>query len=88
MKSLIVALMLGGCATLPSAGSGRCDVVGVRPFVSALATADIARVAARRAHARTVRWLAPGTMVTMDVRMDRLNVHLDARNFITGVNCG
>jgi len=86
--ALICALLLAGCATLPTDGGGRCNAGSLRPFIGAIATSDFRRVALRRSGAKTLRWIQPGTAVTMDYRTDRLNVRLDARNFITGVDCG
>lgn len=38
--------------------------------------------------AKTVRVLWPGTMMTMDYRVDRLNMRVDHRRRITDVSCG
>lgn len=38
-------------------------------------------------HAR-IRWLPPGTIVTQDYRVDRLNVDIDAGGVVTRVRCG
>ena len=35
-----------------------------------------------------VRRIDPGSLVTMDYRMDRLNVYVDAEGLITRVRCG
>ncbi len=37
---------------------------------------------------RTVRWVAKGTMITMDYSGDRLTVYLDAAGRIERTNCG
>ncbi len=85
---LCPALMLVGCATVPAESAGQCDVAKVRVFVGALGTADLGRAALHRSGARTIRWITPGTAVTMDYRRDRLNIRLDLRNFVTGIDCG
>jgi hypothetical protein len=36
----------------------------------------------------TSRVLPPDSMMTMDYRPDRLNVHLDAGNVVTSINFG
>ncbi|MEG3164115.1 I78 family peptidase inhibitor [Sphingomonas sp. PB2P19] len=41
-----------------------------------------------RSGARTLRWIAPDTMVTKDFREDRLNVHTDDKGRIIRVSCG
>jgi hypothetical protein len=69
-------------------GAGRCDAETLRSFVGAIATSEFSRLALKRSGAKTIRWIRPDTAVTMDYRMDRLNVRLDARNFITGIDCG
>ena len=38
-------------------------------------------------HKGPVRVIRPGQAVTMDYRLDRLNVVLDEKDVITGVNC-
>lgn len=38
--------------------------------------------------AESLRVIRPGTMITMDARMDRLNVYLDEDEIITRVRCG
>lgn len=80
--------LLTACETLGTISSGTCDASRVQNFVGALGTADLGQVILPRSRARTLRWLAPGTMATMDYRRDRLNVRVDARNFVMGVDCG
>ena len=96
MKNALVLLplallplgFLSACETIPTAGRGACDTSRVQNFVGALGTADVGQVLLQRSRSRTLRWLAPGTMATMDYRQDRLNVRVDGRNFVTGVDCG
>jgi hypothetical protein len=79
---------LTGCETVSEAGAGRCDAKSVQRFVGALGTKEVSRVILKRSGAKTLRWLAPGTAATMDYRQDRLNVRVDGRNFVTGLDCG
>lgn len=44
--------------------------------------------AKRLSGARTVRVLWPGQMMTMDYRVDRVNLRVDHRRRITAVSCG
>jgi Peptidase inhibitor I78 family len=91
MKRVLVLAMcalLGACETVPTAGAGRCDANAVRQFTGSLATADLGQVILRRSGARTIRWIQPDMIVTLDYRRDRLNAKLDPRNFITGLDCG
>lgn len=85
---LLPLALLSACETIPTAGKGTCDATRVQSFVGALGTSDLGQAILKRSRARTVRWLAPGTAATMDYRQDRLNVRVDARNFVTGVDCG
>ncbi|MEP6785790.1 MAG: I78 family peptidase inhibitor [Sphingomonadales bacterium] len=85
---LLALAALAGCETVPHSGAGKCDATGVQRFVGALGTRDVTRVLLKRSGAKTLRWLAPGTAATMDYRQDRLNVRVDGRNFITGLDCG
>jgi len=82
-----VALLIA-CQTIPDASIGKCDATRVQNFVGALATADVGATLLKRSGARTLRWLAPGSMVTKDYRQDRLNVRIDGRNFVTALDCG
>ncbi|TVV72825.1 peptidase inhibitor I78 family protein [Sphingomonas solaris] len=44
---------------------------------------------ARRASgAATARTLRPGAMVTMEYRVDRLNLTVDAADTVTAIRCG
>ena len=85
---LLPLALLTSCETIPAAGKGTCDATRVQNFVGALGTADVGQVLLQRSRARALRWLAPGTAATMDYRQDRLNVRVDGRNFVTGVDCG
>lgn len=58
------------------------DAIG-RPDTPEL-RADVTR---RVGHGR-IRWLPPGTIVTQDLRSDRLNVDLDAGGVVTRLRCG
>jgi hypothetical protein len=90
-NTLLVLLplpLLAACETIPDASAGTCDATRVQNFVGALGTADLGTALLKRSGARTLRWLAPSTMATMDYRQDRLNVRVDGRNFVTGVDCG
>lgn len=57
-------------------------------MVGQVATSALAEQAVKRATARTLRWIQPGSAVTMDYRFDRLDVHIDAANLVTKFTCG
>ena len=40
-----------------------------------------------RSGARTLRWIAPNDVVTMDFRTDRLNVYVDGASRIERFTC-
>ena len=84
---IAIALPLAACATT-SERAATCDASGISSFQGALATADLATLAMKRAHARTLRWLRPGMAVTMEYRLDRLTIEVDERNFIKALRCG
>jgi hypothetical protein len=51
-------------------------------------SAAVAEQARQQSGARTVRWLRPGQIVTMEYRDDRLNLELDANGKIIAIRCG
>lgn len=44
--------------------------------------------ALRHSGAKRLRWIEPGSAVTMDFRVDRLNLHVDKGGTITDARCG
>jgi hypothetical protein len=42
----------------------------------------------RRSGARTLRWIQPGMMVTMDYSAGRLNIELNEQQRISRISCG
>ncbi len=73
----------------PQPGSGhRCDAASLGNLVGRAATRELGAEALRRSGARTLRWMRPGDIVTMEYREDRLNIRLDARNRVEGFTCG
>ncbi|WP_343525235.1 I78 family peptidase inhibitor [Sphingomonas sp.] len=72
-------------AELPAeaCGDGRvADLMGKR-WNESMRAATLAR-----AGAKTLRVIAPGMAVTMDYRVDRLNIETDAAGTITRIRCG
>ena len=95
---LISSLALAACATTQpdplivppadgaeAAATCRADklasVTG-QPRSATLATQILAATGAR-----TIRWVEPGTMVTMDFREDRVTVYLDAAGRVERAAC-
>ena len=87
MKAWVLLLPLVACAT-PQTSRATCDSTRVQSFVGAIGTAQLGRQAMTTARAKTLRFIPPDAMVTMDYRVDRLNIRLDARNFVTAIDCG
>jgi hypothetical protein len=92
----VLMMTMTGCAAVPPAdaeevpvrGAGKCDAAKAQGLIGKARSKTLGTDALRRTGARTLRWIRPGTMVTMDFREDRLNLHLDERGRVTKVNCG
>lgn len=87
------AMIIGACATVaepPVHGEtpGRtCDAAPVGHFVGREATASAGADMLRLSNAAVLRWVAHGTVITMEYRADRLTVKLDPNNRIESVVC-
>ena len=93
----LLAMVLPACATaapqaeIPVRGSTpgfTCRGQGLERYVGREATAELTAELRRASGAKTVRWVPPGSMITMEYREDRLTARVDARNRVTAVNCG
>ncbi|HWH17124.1 MAG TPA: I78 family peptidase inhibitor [Allosphingosinicella sp.] len=89
--------MIGtGCAAVPPdveeipvhGGGGSCTETRAQPLVGRAATSELGAEAMRLTGANAIRWIQPGSAVTMDYRPGRLNIHLDAQNRVTRFTCG
>ena len=89
------------CTTLPPATAAeeeqvpvhgesgyRCNERPAQHLVGRPASAELGAEAQRLTGARTVRWLRPGDIVTMEFREDRLNIDLDERRRVKAIRCG
>ena len=65
-----------------------CRNQGLARFVGRRATPELAAQMRRASGAKTVRWVRPGSMITMEFRDDRLTVRVSARNRVIAANCG
>lgn len=99
MKPLIATalLTLGACAATgnaadpegpPPASLGECSAEEAQGLVGQAATPELAAEALRLTGLRTVRWIPEGSAVTMDFRIDRLNIELDRENRVSRITCG
>jgi hypothetical protein len=87
----MAALLTAGCATAPSAeagGGGKCDAAKAQKLIGRVKSAGLGAQAKRLSGATALRWIAPGTMVTMDYREDRLNLRVDPAGKVVKVDCG
>jgi len=87
------ALSLAGCATAGvkrpvEPGAGECKGEPGQAFVGRKASADVGRELLEATGAKTLRWVPPRTLVTMDFRPDRLTVSYNDDMVIERVSCG
>lgn len=92
MKVVLAFLGLAACAPMPPvdapATEVSCSIDGLGDAVGKPYSAQSAELLKSRSGSKTMRVIRPGMAVTMDYRVDRLNIELDARNIVTRVNCG
>ena len=69
-------------------GDGRCDAAPVSWAVGQKGDEQVMKKVWQQSGAGLIRPIAPGQAVTLDFRQDRINVHLDAGNTITRLDCG
>ena len=89
-----LAALLSACATtgepttaMPGSG-GTCSNDALAAYVGQKVTAEMGAELLAKSGARTLRWGAPGTAMTMDYREDRLTVSYDEAMIITSARCG
>jgi len=84
------AVALAGCATTGdiAGGAGSCKAEPGQAFVGQRVTAELGERLLRLTGARQLRWGPPRTPMTMDYRVDRLNVFYDDAMMIDRVTCG
>lgn len=96
--------LLGACATQPETTSGggtgagapaaapaqegQCNAEAVQGLVGQAHSETLSAEALRLSGARTLRVIKPGMAVTMDYRMDRLNLELDDGGKVVAARCG
>ena len=90
---LAITLAIGAAAppgTYPVHGDTghHCHTAKAKTLIGRARSPAVERQALRLSGAGIVRWIPPGTMVTMDYRPDRLNLRLDGRARIRKINCG
>lgn len=88
---------MSGCATVPPPaaeveprvfGEGSCNATPAQRLLGRAATAELGTEALRLTGATAIRWIPPGSAVTMDYRTDRLNIETDAQKRAARIYCG
>lgn len=99
---LLAPALLAGCSTVapPAGGEPVPQAAAPAPSASVCRPGDYSRFAGRTRSEATaaelqqasgaalIRWVPPGTMVTMDYREDRMTVKLDSQNRVLSASCG
>lgn len=75
-------------STPPPPAEMTCKAEGGASFVGQTATPDLGAAILKATGARTLRWGPPRSAMTMDYRVDRVNVMYDDAYKITQVTCG
>jgi len=76
-------------ATTPGDATAQCNADAAQSFVGQeAADTTVAQAQAAAGATGAVRVIKPGQPVTMDYRVDRLNVEVDAHNAIVRITCG
>lgn len=89
---LALAAGAAGCAPQkkaePLPAMVECDANRVQDLKGKQRSPAIETDALARSGAKRIRWVEPGSAVTMDFRVDRLNLHVNAAGTITDARCG
>lgn len=86
----LLAAGLGGCLTTPGptiAGDGLCKADDLQWAVGKPGDEENMRRLRRESGAGLINPITPTTIVSRDIRQDRLRVFLDESNVITAVRC-
>ena len=91
-------LIMSGCAPVPPPppaeveprvfGEGNCNAAAAQGLIGRAATTELGAEALRLTRATALRWIPPGSAVTMDYRTDRLNIETDSQNRVRALRCG
>lgn len=88
----LAPIALAGCTTVPAEAPeparAICRAEGLHSYVGQAATAEIGAEILKESRARVLRWIAHGSVVTMEFSEQRVNVKLTPDNRIEAVTCG
>jgi len=65
-----------------------CEAGPAQSLIGRTATSELGAEALKLSGAGALRWIPEGSIVTMEFREDRLNVHLDRQNRVVRITCG
>jgi hypothetical protein len=65
----------------------KCDDSNIQQFVGQQRSDALEKQMLQVSNAATVRWVPPGTAVTMEYRFDRLTVFLDSNDRVQRISC-
>ncbi|WHU03939.1 MULTISPECIES: I78 family peptidase inhibitor [unclassified Sphingomonas] len=91
LPAAVALVMTGACTpkTPPEAIPGvECNASKLGDLVGKTRSPEVEAEALKLSGAKTVRWLTPESMMTMDFRPDRLNLHLGTDGKIGSARCG
>lgn len=91
-----LTLALAACTTLPPPPpadpgpplAGPCNAQGARWAIGQAATPEVVERVRVDTGSRVARVIPPGAVVTMDFSAERVNVHVNDRDAVTGITCG
>ena len=72
----------------PPPAEAACNADAVQSYIGQTVTADLGGVILQASGSRTLRWGPPRSAMTMDYRIDRVNVLYDDAYKVTQVSCG
>ena len=97
MRIVLVAALVATAACTPvemrgetpaaPPASAACNAESLGDLVGKRASDARADMMQTRSGARTLRWIAPDSAMTMDFRADRLNVYVDSKGRIERFTC-
>ena len=85
---LVLAFAATAAPARPTHLQGRCNAGHAQQFLGRFGSPEIAAQARDAAGARVVRWLWPGTVVTMEYDPGRLDIELNPQRIIHAFRCG
>jgi hypothetical protein len=95
--SLSAIIALAGCSAgstqqgpelVAPAPEQECDASTAQEFLGEPATQELGAILMERTGALVLRWIPPNTGVTMDYRVERLNVSYGEDMIIEMISCG